>query len=147
MVSSLNTSDWISIPLSFGCWLFILPLLVCLNSQRKPPSPWWNLSRRVSWLGIIYRLTFTKQPALPADDRWDRFLVFVLVPCHMIDNRSKVGGSIELNRLKALMVSFQNPLHAVTVGILNVAVLRETKAKHWTVFFSLHYFNTNDNNE
>lgn len=41
----------------------------------------------------------------------------------MINNRGEVCGSIELNRLKALMVSFKNPLHAVTVWVLDVAVL------------------------
>ena len=55
---------------------------------------------------------------------------FVLVPCHMIHNWSKVGGSVELNRLKALMVSVKNPLHAVTVRVLNVAILREKNQKH-----------------
>lgn len=47
----------------------------------------------------------------------------MFVPCHVINNRGEVGGSIELNRLKALMVSFKNPLHAVTVWVLDVAVL------------------------
>lgn len=51
----------------------------------------------------------------------------MLVPCHMINNRREVGGSIQLNRLKALMVSFENPLHAITVRVLDVAVLRKTK--------------------
>lgn len=55
--------------------------------------------------------------------------MFVLVPCHMIYNRSEVGGSIQLNRLKALMVSFENPLHAVTIWILDVAVLKKDKTK------------------
>lgn len=43
----------------------------------------------------------------------------------MIHNWSKVGGSVQLNRFKALMVSVKNPLHAVTVRVLNVAILRE----------------------
>lgn len=55
--------------------------------------------------------------------------LIMLVPCHMINNRSEVGGSIQLNRLKALMVRFKNPLHAITVRVLNVAILRKNKNK------------------
>lgn len=47
----------------------------------------------------------------------------------MIDDRREVGGSIELNRLKALMVSFEDALHAVTVRVLSVAIL-STTTKH-----------------
>jgi len=46
------------------------------------------------------------------------------VPGHMVDNGSKVGGPVQLNGLKALVVSFQNSLHAVAVGVLNVAILK-----------------------
>lgn len=49
--------------------------------------------------------------------------VFVFVPCHMINDGGEVGGSVELNRLEALVVSFENPLDAVTVRVLNVAIL------------------------
>lgn len=52
-----------------------------------------------------------------------------ILPCHMINNGSEVRGSIQLNRLKALMVSFENPLHAVTVRVLNVAILRRQNIK------------------
>lgn len=48
----------------------------------------------------------------------------------MINNGSEVRGSIQLNRLKALMVSFKNPLHTITVRVLNVAILRKTKTRH-----------------
>lgn len=51
--------------------------------------------------------------------------MFALVPCHMINNRSKVGGSIQLNCLKALMVRFKNPLHTITVRVVDVAILRK----------------------
>lgn len=46
----------------------------------------------------------------------------------MINNRREIGGSIQLNRLKALMVRVENPLHAVTVRVLNVAVLKKAKS-------------------
>lgn len=54
--------------------------------------------------------------------------MFIL--CHMINDGSEVGGSIQLNRLKALVVSFKNPLDTVTIWVLNVAVLKETKQVH-----------------
>ena len=45
------------------------------------------------------------------------------VPGNVIDNRSEVGGSIKLYCLQTLMVSLQDSLHPVTVGVVNVAVL------------------------
>lgn len=103
--------------------------------QSLTSRHWW----RVSLLKIIYRL------ALPRDVHWDSYF---LVPCHMINNRREVGRSIQLNRLKALMVSFENPLHAITVRVLNVAILRKIKAKNeWyrngtMVGRTLYYYNT-----
>lgn len=48
------------------------------------------------------------------------------VPGHVIDDRREVGGSVELHRLQALVVSFQNPLNTVAVGVVDVAVLGRT---------------------
>lgn len=65
---------------------------------------------------------------MPCDVHRDNYF---LVPCHMINNRREVGWSIQLNRLKALMVSFENPLHAIAVRVLDVAILRKkSKTKH-----------------
>lgn len=58
-----------------------------------------------------------------------RWRLFELIPRHVIDDRREVGGSVELNRLKALMVSFEDALHAVTVGVLSVAILSTTTTK------------------
>lgn len=41
----------------------------------------------------------------------------------MINDGGEVGGSVQLNRLEALVVSFENPLDAVTVRVLDVAIL------------------------
>lgn len=48
----------------------------------------------------------------------------------MINNRSEVGGSIQLNCLKALMVRVKNPLHTITVRVVNIAILRKEKTRH-----------------
>ena len=56
--------------------------------------------------------------------------VFAFVPCHMVNNRREVGGSVQLNRLKALMVSFKDPLHAITVRVLSVTILGKTATQH-----------------
>lgn len=54
----------------------------------------------------------------------------------MIDDGREVGGPIELNRLKALMVSVEDALHAITVGVLRVAVLRTTAAQRMRTIIS-----------
>ena len=68
-------------------------------------------------------------------------LGYLFVPCHMINNRGEVGGSVQLNRLKALMVSFENALHAVTVRVLSVAILGKTKGE-WYKNYSQSEWNT-----
>lgn len=47
----------------------------------------------------------------------------MFVPRHMTNDGGEVGGSVQLNRLEALVVSFENPLDAVTVRVFNVAIL------------------------
>lgn len=51
----------------------------------------------------------------------------MFVPCHMINDGGEVGGPVQLNRLEALVVSFENPLDAVTVRVLDVAILEGGK--------------------
>lgn len=41
----------------------------------------------------------------------------------MINDRGEVGGSVELHRLQALVVGFQNALDAVAVRVIHIAVL------------------------
>lgn len=55
---------------------------------------------------------------------------FVFILCHVIHNGSEVGGSIQLNCLEALVISLKNPIYTVTVRVLNVAILKETKQVH-----------------
>lgn len=50
------------------------------------------------------------------------------VPGHVINDRREIGGSVELHRLQALVVSFQNPLDTVAVRVVDVAVLGKTNA-------------------
>lgn len=47
----------------------------------------------------------------------------------MINDRREVGGSVELHRLQALVVRFQNPLNTVAVGVVDVAVLGKTNTQ------------------
>lgn len=67
-----------------------------------------------SWLktGLqVYRLTHREPQSVPG---------------HVINDGREVGGSIELHCLQALVVSFQNPLDAVAVRVVCVAVLGKT---------------------
>lgn len=45
----------------------------------------------------------------------------------MINDGREVGGSVELHRLQTVVVSFQNPLDAVAVGVVDVAILGRFK--------------------
>lgn len=101
-------------PSSYFCSTYRETITHCLNNSDGSVSP-----------ADVY-----SQTDFHTKDSCSLGQVFVLVPCHMINNRCKVGGSIQLNRLKALMVSFEDPLHAITVRVLDVAILRKTKAKH-----------------
>lgn len=92
-----------------------------ISSERKPP-----LTDLIP-LTVLLSYLHTENVVL----RFIHSGRFVFAPCHVINNRSKVGGSIELNRLKALMVSFKNPLHTIAVWVLNVAILKETKQVHY----------------
>lgn len=44
----------------------------------------------------------------------------------MVNDRREVGGSVELHRLQALVVSFQNAFNTVAVRVVDVAVLGRT---------------------
>lgn len=46
--------------------------------------------------------------------------------CHFVDNRCKVGGSIQLHCPQTLKISLQNPLYAHTVWTLTVTTLKQT---------------------
>lgn len=47
----------------------------------------------------------------------------VILPGHLVDDRSKIGGPVELHCAQALEVALQHTLNARTVGVLIIVVL------------------------
>lgn len=51
------------------------------------------------------------------------------LPGHMINHRCKVGGAIQLDRLEAFVVGFQDALYTIAVGVVSIAVLRKRQGE------------------
>lgn len=66
--------------------------------------------------------------------------VFNLAPCHLFDDRSKVGWSVQLNSSETLEIRLQHALDPHTVRVLYVEVLQQETEKK-TPYFSYHHLN------
>lgn len=79
-------------------------------------------------MGSLKHLTGVRQSTL-LWDRWHLGMAKGIMPqcspSHLVDDRSKVGRTVELDSAQALEVGLQHAFNAGTAGVLHIVVLRD----------------------
>lgn len=64
------------------------------------------------------------------------------IPGYMVDHRGEVGGTIELNRLQALIVRLHHSIYSITIWVLRISILwRQKQLKTSLELYIDHWIN------